>query len=108
MKVTARQKEFLKAHARYFDEVVVVGREGLTDAHVRTIRRAIEKDELIKVRLGNVRGPEKKELARQTAARTGAELIAVRGHVIVLFRQKEEGSRFILPTADEDDQMWQR
>ena len=80
MPLTSHQRQFLKGQAHDLNPVVLLGSDGLTEGVIKEIDSSIEHHELIKIRVN-------------------AELVQVVGRVAVLFRQKKEGSRFILPRA---------
>ena len=85
----------LRGQAHGLDPVVLLGANGLTEAVIKEIDRALLAHELIKIRLNA--GEGRKEQAKEAAEATHCELVDVIGRVAILFRQKKEGSRFILP-----------
>lgn len=74
-----------------------VGEAGLSAAVVAALDRALEDHELVKVRLHEP--PDKKALARELAARGGAELCGLVGHTVILYRRHPERPRIDLPVA---------
>jgi len=84
--LTARQKKYLRARAHDLKPVVYVGRQGLSDAVVKDIDRALEDHELIKVRFVDCKD-EKRALSEAIAENTGAALLGVKGHLALLFRR---------------------
>jgi RNA-binding protein len=86
------QRRHLRGLAHALDPVVMVGKEGLSDAVVRKAEAELLAHELIKVRFIDWKD-EKKELLAELAARTRAELVGVVGHVGILFRQNREPKR---------------
>ena len=80
MALNSRQKQFLKAQAHHLKPVVMLGADGLSQAVIAELETSIDHHEL-----------------QQCADAVGAELITVVGRVAVLFRQRKEDSRFILP-----------
>lgn len=81
--------------------VVQVGAGGLTDELVRATQVALEDHELIKIKLGKGYAGDRREAARDLAARTDAAVAQVIGRVIVLYRprsrQDERRPRITLP-----------
>ena len=77
MALNAKQRQFLKAEAHALNPVVMLGADG------------------IKIKLNA--GEGRKEQAQQAADAVKAELVSVVGRVAILFRQRKDDSRFILP-----------
>jgi RNA-binding protein len=83
--------------AHGLDPVVMLGREGATPAVLGAIARELKARELIKVRLPELEGAERKAAAADVAERAGAELVQVLGRMVVLYRRKDEEPRIELP-----------
>ncbi|HMB68261.1 MAG TPA: ribosome assembly RNA-binding protein YhbY [bacterium] len=92
-----KQRRFLRGMAHGLDPVVMLGREGATDAVLEAIARELKARELIKVRLPELEGAERKAAAADLAESAGAELVQVLGRVVVLYREKDEEPRIQLP-----------
>lgn len=92
-----KQRRYLRAMAHGLEPVVLLGREGATDAVLEAIARELKSRELVKVRLPELEGAERKAAARDLAERAEAELVQVLGRVVVLYRQKDEEPRIELP-----------
>ena len=67
-----------------------VGQDGLTDAVLREIERALEVHELIKVRAGGDDRHARKALLETICERTGAESVQHVGKVFVLWRPRPQ------------------
>ena len=93
MSLNSKQRQFLKAQAHTLKPVVMLGSEGLTEAVLKELDSSIEYHELVKVKLNS--GDDRKEQACAQAVK--AEVVSVVGRVAVLFRQRPDDSRFILP-----------
>jgi RNA-binding protein len=96
MALTAAQRKHLKALAHVRKPVVLVGNAGITDAVVKETERALERHELLKVRLPAVERDERSEMARKLGDAVGAELVQEIGRVAVLYRRAQD-SRLKLP-----------
>ncbi|HTO52607.1 MAG TPA: ribosome assembly RNA-binding protein YhbY [Myxococcota bacterium] len=83
------QRRHLRALAHPLRPVVMVGKDGLSDAVVAKAEAELLAHELIKIRFLS-RKESKKELLAELAERTRAELVGVVGHVGILFRQNRE------------------
>ncbi|MGN0915285.1 MAG: ribosome assembly RNA-binding protein YhbY [Succinivibrio sp.] len=95
MSLNSHQRQFLKAQAHSLKPVILLGNDGLSEAVLKELDSSIEHHELIKIRLNA--GDSRKEQAELAAKAVQAELVSVVGRVAVLFRQRKEDSRFILP-----------
>lgn len=98
MKLTARQRQFLRAEAHHLRPVVLLGQHGLTDAVLAEIEQALETHELIKVRIPGVDRDEKRDIIEAITSSTYSTLVQTVGHVAVLFRARASYSDFNLPT----------
>ena len=91
----ARQRRHLKGLAQRLEPAVRVGDAGITDAVLRALDEALRHHELVKVRM---RQPEdKKAMARQLADASGAVLLALVGHTVVLYRRNPDDPVIELP-----------
>lgn len=84
------ERKRLKARAHRLEPVVWIGGDGLTDAVIAEIERALAAHELIKVRAAGL-AREARELAlAQICARCAAQPVQHIGKVLVLYRKKPE------------------
>ncbi len=90
MTLTTAQRKHLKALAHARKPVVLVGNAGITDAVVKETGRAIERHELLKVRLPAVARDERSEMALRLGAAVGAMLVQEIGRVAVLYRPAQK------------------
>jgi RNA-binding protein len=83
------QRRHLRGLAHPLRPVVMIGKEGLSEAVVRKTEAELLAHELIKVRFLGWKDT-KRALLAELAERTRAELVGVVGHVGILFRQNRE------------------
>ena len=91
--LTGRQRKSLRGLAHRLEPVVLVGRDGVTDAVVRAVGEALLTHELIKVRLhepGDKRGD-----AQALADGAGAALCGLVGHTVILYRPHPERPKIV-------------
>ena len=89
------QRKYLRGLAHGLDPVVEVGRAGISEPVIEATAQALEHHELIKVRLQE---PEdKKSMAAELAARSGAQLCGLIGHTVILYRARQESPSIRLP-----------
>lgn len=84
--LTARERSFLKARAHPLEPVVYVGHDGLTDAVLHEIERALTAHELIKVRVNDGDRASRRALLDEICTRTDAAPVQQVGKVLVLWR----------------------
>ena len=92
MAVTDKQKRYLKGLAHSLKPVVLVGNSGLTDSVLAEIDNALEHHELIKVRVSGQERADRKLMLDEIAAKTGAELVLVIGHIGGFYRPSKKAS----------------
>lgn len=83
--LTGKQRTRLRGLAHGLKPVVLVGMKGLTPEQVKALDAALLTHELIKVKFLEHK-EEKKELAAEMAAATGAELAGMIGNIAILYR----------------------
>jgi RNA-binding protein len=86
------QRRHLRSLAHPLQPVVMIGKEGLTEAVLAKTDRELQAHELIKIRFGDFK-EEKRDIMAQMAEKLLAEVVGVVGHVGILFRQNREPKR---------------
>ncbi len=89
------QRKHLRGLAHSMRPVLQVGQHGVTEAVIRETSRALRDHELIKVGMKNP--VDKKAMAAQLAAETDAHLCGLVGHVVILYRERDEKPRIRVP-----------
>ncbi len=90
MKLSSKQKQYLKGLAHPLKPVVQLGGNGFTEGVLAEIDMALEHHELIKVKVPSDDREEKSLIMDAIIRETGAEKLQVIGHTLVMFRQSEE------------------
>lgn len=80
----------LKKLSHHLEPVVLLGAKGLTEAVHKEIEVALESHELIKIKLSSKDKLEKQQLTDMICERHNATLINKIGHIIVIYREKQE------------------
>ncbi len=86
--LTPKERQALKGRAHRLDPVVLLGAQGLSDAVIREIDRALTAHELIKVRVPGDEREEREALFLQLADRLGAARVQAIGKLLVFYRPK--------------------
>ncbi|MFC3093601.1 ribosome assembly RNA-binding protein YhbY [Alteromonas sediminis] len=89
MKLTTKQKQFLKGLAHSLKPVVQLGANGLTEGVVAEIDNALAHHELIKVKVPSDDRDEKALIMDAIVRETDAAKLQVIGHVLVIYRPSE-------------------
>jgi len=95
--LTHPQKRQLKALAHHLKPVVIIGDNGLTPAVMYEIVQALDRHELIKLRVNADDREARAQMIAEICAETTAVLVQRLGHVATLFRRNPEAPRIELP-----------
>ncbi len=89
------QKRHLRSLAQRLDPVVWIGDDGLSPGVLNALTTALTAHELVKVRM---RAPaDKRAAAAGLATATGALLIALIGHTVILYRANPDAPKIEFP-----------
>ncbi len=99
MPLTGRQKSTLRALAHHLDPVVAIGKEGLGPGLLKQIDEALERHELIKVKVQRECPTALSELSPTVEQETRSTLAQTIGRVLVLYRRRREKPTIVLPSS---------
>src|SRR5262249_43233965 len=88
--LTPRERAALKGRAHALEPIVQIGHDGLTEAVIAEIDRALTAHELIKVRAGGHERDDRDAILDAICASTGAAKVQQVGKVMVLWRPRPE------------------
>jgi RNA-binding protein len=97
MKLTPKQKQYLKALAHPLKPLVQVGAKGIGDSLVEQVAEQLEIHELIKMRFNTESAVEPGAVALELASRTSSELVEKKGRTLVLYRRRDKNPSIVLP-----------
>jgi RNA-binding protein len=98
MSMTPKQRAHLRKLSHKVKPVQQVGKEGVTDALVRSVEDAFRNRELLKVKLTDAAPEKVQEAGAAIAGRIeGAELVFTIGRTAVLYREHPERPEIRLP-----------
>ena len=89
----------LRALGHDLDPVIAVGKNGVTESLAKEATQALEKHELIKVRVMQEAPVDRHEAAEVLAEKTGAALAQVLGRTFLLYRRNDKKPKIVLPKA---------
>ena len=88
--LNSKQRATLRSIASRMDAIFQVGKGGINENMCDAISAALEARELVKISVLDNSSEDVKDAAHDIAAITGAELVAVIGRKIILFRRAEK------------------
>jgi RNA-binding protein len=97
--LTGKHKSHLRALAHPLKPVVQIGKQGLSDAVLTALDVALERHELIKVKVSGESELDAAELAPKIAKATRGQVAQIIGRTLVLYRRRAENPKIQLPKA---------
>ena len=88
--LTGKQARYLRGLGHALRPAVMIGRQELTDAVRTSLDESLTAHELVKVKLQEGCLLDRREVAEQLAAATGAAVAQVLGKTILLFRPSDK------------------
>ncbi|MBQ7599059.1 MAG: ribosome assembly RNA-binding protein YhbY [Clostridia bacterium] len=85
--LTSKQRAFLRSEASKADALFQIGKGGLGETVIQSAGMALDARELIKLSVLDNSDEDPREAAEEIARATGAEVVAVIGRKIILFRE---------------------
>ena len=81
---------YLKSLANHLEPSLTVGKGEIDETLLRAVNNALAAHELIKVRILDTCGYDRKEVGAILAQGTGSELISTIGRIVILYKAKKE------------------
>jgi RNA-binding protein len=97
VKLTGKQERYLRSLGNPLNPVVRLGKDGLDDGVVGAVNEALERHELIKVKLELGGSEDRFEAANFLAEQTKSEVAQVMGGTILLYRKHPKEPKISLP-----------
>ena len=94
--ITSKQRAYLRSLASTMPTIMQVGKGGITENLVKTVSDALEARELIKLSVLENCEYTAREIADALGEQTKAEVVAVIGRKLVLYRESEKHKRIEL------------
>lgn len=89
MKLTSKERNFLRKKAHSLEPIVRIGKSGISDSVIESIKQVIDKQELIKVKiLNNSDEFITRELEDSIANATSSVCVSSIGHIMIFFKKK--------------------
>ncbi len=94
--LTPKNKALLKGLANHLKPQVQLGKGEVDENIISSINDSLEAHELIKVKVLQNSNYACKDLAEEIVSKTGADLVDIIGHVIILYKPSKKNPRIIL------------
>lgn len=95
--LSGKQRRHLRALAHHLDPVVQLGKHGLTESAEQAIDEALERHELIKIKLLTECPEDRDDVAERLAPRVAAHVAQTMGRTILLYRRHPKKPVIQLP-----------
>ena len=96
--ITSKQREYLKGLAMTMDQILQLGKGGLTPENTASVDEALAARELIKINVLQNCLEDSRQMAETLAERTRSQVVQVIGRKIVLYREgKDDKKKIVLP-----------
>ena len=94
--ITSKQRAYLRSLAVNLPAIMQIGKGGLGDNLIKTVDDALEAKELIKLSVLENSDETARSAADSIAEATGADVVAVLGRKIVLYRESKKHKKIEL------------
>ena len=94
--ITSKQRAYLRSLSVNLPAIMQIGKGGLGDNLVKTVDDALEAKELIKLSVLENSDESARSAADALAEATGADVVAVLGRKIVLYRESKKHKKIEL------------
>lgn len=85
--LTSKQRAYLRGIASIYETIFQIGKDGITDTLCKSVGEALEKRELIKLRVLENSGYTAREACDAIVERVGAEPVQVIGSRFVIYKR---------------------
>lgn len=86
MKLSSKQKSYLKGLGHHLKPIIQVGKDGVSETFVANLEAALEHHELLKIKVLDNAPLEKKKVAGKIGKATRGEVVQVIGNTLLYYR----------------------
>ena len=90
MKLTPKQKSYLRGKAHSLKPVIIIGNNGLSEAVLNEIEIALAHHELLKVKIGAGERIARQAIIDEICKTLGAEFVQTLGRIATIYRPAEK------------------
>lgn len=94
--ITAKQRAYLRGLGNKIDPIFQVGKNGIEASFIKQVDEALEKRELIKIKVLENSGLDPKEVQRDLMAATASEGVQVIGSKFIIYRESKDNKKIEL------------
>jgi len=95
--LTGKHKSYLRSLAHKLKPVVQIGHQGVTAGVLAAVDAALDKHELIKVKVSGEAEVDAGEIGPKLEKATKSQVAQVIGHTLVIYRRRQENPKIVLP-----------
>lgn len=88
--ITGKQRAYLRKTAHTLEPIFQIGKEGLTDAFIDGVDKALTKREILKVHILETALLDTRETCDEVARRLNAEPVQAIGNKFIIYRKSDE------------------
>lgn len=99
--ITGKQRAYLRGLAQKLTPIFQIGKGGIEDAFIVQVRQALEKRELIKIRILENSGLDTRDASDLICKKVKCEGIQAIGNTMVLYKASKKDPQIELPKAKE-------
>jgi len=88
--ITGKQRAYLRKMAHTLEPIFQIGKEGLTDAFIDGVDKALTKREILKVHILETALLDTRETCDEVARRLHAEPVQAIGNKFIIYRRSDE------------------
>ena len=92
--LSSSQRSFLRSQAHHLEPVALIGKNGVTEGTIKTIDKALDSRELIKIKFREFKD-EKQILSEKVAKMTNSAVVGIIGHTLIIFRKNSDSEKQI-------------
>jgi RNA-binding protein len=89
MKLTGKQRSYLRSLGQNIDPQVMIGKNGLSSELIKAVNEALDIHELVKIRFSDHKD-ERKDMTNELAQSVEADVAGIIGHTSLLYRQQKD------------------
>ena len=97
--ITGKQRAYLRGLAQKLTPIFQIGKNGIEENFIIQVQEALEKRELIKIKVLENSGLETREASDLICAKIGAEGIQAIGNKIVLYKESKKNPIIQIPKS---------
>ena len=96
--LTGKERAYLRRLANDLSPIFQIGKNGIEETFLKQVEEALEKRELIKIKVLENSGLETREASDYICSKIGAEGIQAIGSKIVLYKQSKKNHKIEIPS----------